>query len=79
MPNRPTARPTEPLAVNEQTAAELLSLSPSSLEKDRALGHLGVQFVKAGRRILYRLCDLDLWLQQHTTTHSANDEQGGGK
>ena len=47
------ARPLiDPLAVSEKTAAELLGLSPSSREKDRAHGHLGVPSTKAGRRVI---------------------------
>lgn len=78
MPNHPPARPIEPLAVNEKTAAELIASSSSSLEKDRANGHLGVPYVKAGRRVMYRLCDLQCWLEQNRTTPLA-EEQGGGK
>ena len=42
----------DPLAVSEKTAAELLGLSPSSREKDRAHGHLDVPSTKAGRRVI---------------------------
>ena len=57
---KPTA--TEPLAVDSITAANLLNSTNSSLEKDRATGHLGVPYVRAGRRVVYRLADLDAWL-----------------
>ena len=56
----PTA--TKPLAVDTKTAADLLNSTNSSLEKDRATGHMGVPYVKAGRRVIYRLADLDKWL-----------------
>ena len=60
------ARPQiDPLAVSEKTAAELLGLSPSTLEKDRAKGHLGVPSTKAGRRVIYQLADLRSWLAEH--------------
>jgi hypothetical protein len=52
---KPTA--TEPLAVDSNTAANLLNSTNASLEKDRATGHMGVPYVKAGR-----LADLDSWL-----------------
>lgn len=55
----------DPLAVSEKTAAELLGLSPSTLEKDRAKGHLGVPSTKAGRRVIYQLADLRSWLDAH--------------
>ncbi len=51
-----------PLAVDPNQAAALLNSTYSSLEKDRATGHMGVPYVKAGRRVVYRLADLDAWL-----------------
>jgi hypothetical protein len=51
-----------PLAVDPNQAAVLLNSTYSSLEKDRANGHMGVPYVKAGRRVIYRLADLDKWL-----------------
>jgi len=62
MPHLPTPTATEPLAVDTNTAANLLNSTNSSLEKDRAIGHMGVPYVKAGRRVIYRLADLDSWL-----------------
>ena len=67
-----------PLAVDIPTAAEMLGSTPSSLDKDRAVGHLGVPYVKAGRRVMYRLSDLEAWLEENRTTPLA-EEQGGGK
>ena len=57
-----------PLAVDPNQAAALLSLTYSSLEKDRAIGHMGVPYVKAGRRVIYRLADLDEWLKANQIT-----------
>ena len=62
MSHLPTPTATEPLAVDSNTAANLLNSTNSSLEKDRATGHLGVPYVRAGRRVVYRLADLDAWL-----------------
>ena len=62
MPIQTTPTATEPLAVDSKTAANLLNSTNSSLEKDRATGHLGVPYVRAGRRVVYRLADLDAWL-----------------
>jgi hypothetical protein len=64
------SEPLNPYAVSEKTAANLIGSSPSSLEKDRAVGHLGVPYVKAGRRILYRISDLLAWLEQNQVTPS---------
>lgn len=59
---------TLPLAVAPQTAADLLGSTESSLEKDRAVGHLGIPYIKAGKRVIYRLSDLDDWLTSNRTT-----------
>lgn len=56
---------TEPLAVNSKTAASLLNSTDASLEKDRAIGHMGVPYVRAGRRVIYRLADLAGWLESN--------------
>jgi len=53
------------LAVGPNWAAALLSSTYSSLEKGRATGHMGVPYVKAGRRVLYRLADLAGWLESN--------------
>jgi len=63
MPDHITQTATEALAVDSKTAAALLNSTDASLEKDRATGHLGVPYVKAGRRVVYRLADLDEWLK----------------
>jgi hypothetical protein len=62
MTDNPILTGTAPLAVDSNTAANLLNSTNSSLEKDRANGHMGVPYVKAGRRVIYRLADLDKWL-----------------
>ena len=62
MPHSTKPTSTEPLAVDSNTAANLLNSTNASLEKDRATGHMGVPYVKAGRRVIYRLADLDSWL-----------------
>jgi hypothetical protein len=67
----------KPLAVDPSKAATLLSSTYSSLEKDRATGHMGVPYVKAGRRVIYRLADLDEWLKANQITpkkSSSSDE-----
>ncbi len=51
-----------PLAVDPNQAAALLNSTYSSLEKGRANGHMGVPYVMAGSRVLYRLEDLAGWL-----------------
>ena len=65
MPHATSPQPPEPLAVDSKTAANLLSSTDASLEKDRAIGHLGVPYVRAGRRVIYRLADLKDWLREN--------------
>lgn len=77
MPNHPATPHIEPLVVNEKTAAELLGLSPSSLEKDRVHGHLGVPYAKAGRRVIYQVADLKSWLDDHRVVQTSSGCAGG--
>lgn len=65
MPDFTAQASIEPLAVDSKTAASLLSSTDASLEKDRAVGHLGVPYIKAGRRVIYRLADLKDWLTKN--------------
>jgi hypothetical protein len=76
MTNFPIFNQPEPLAVDPKTAANLLNSSTASLEKDRATGHLGVPYVKAGRRVIYRLSDLDVWLKANRVVPSPNADGG---
>jgi len=62
MPFKSLQSNTEPLAVSPTVAASLISSTVSSLEKDRVIGHLGIPYVKAGKRIFYCLSDLKNWL-----------------
>jgi hypothetical protein len=73
MPLRNPFSNTAPLAVAPKAAAILIGSTESSLEKDRAVGHLGIPYVKAGKRVIYRLSDLDAWLTANSTTPSKRD------
>jgi excisionase family DNA binding protein len=65
-----TTQPQQPetLAVSPSQAAEVIGLQSPTLEKDRRVGHLGIPFVKAGRRVLYRFADLKEWLEVQKQT-----------
>jgi len=54
--------------------ARLLDLSPRTLEKWRVTGG-GPTYVKLGRRVVYRLSDLELWaaLQSRRSTRDAGE------
>jgi Helix-turn-helix domain len=50
--------------VNEHDAAAYLTLKPQSLRAMRCQSK-GPAFLKLGRRVLYRLCDLDAYVEKH--------------
>jgi hypothetical protein len=56
------------LAVDTNEAADLLGLQTPTLEKDRRFGHLGIPYVRAGRRVIYPVRDLGLWLDKNRVT-----------
>ena len=64
-----------PLAADPSQAATLLISTYSSLEKDRATGHMGIPYVKSGRKVIYRHSDLDTWLEANWVAPIA-DEHG---
>lgn len=52
------------LAVDTRTAAEMTGLSKTWLEQLRVKG-LGPSWLKVGKRVVYRVTDLESWLAQH--------------
>ncbi len=76
MPTQKIPAAMDPLAVDPKTAADLLNSSGASLEKDRATGHMGVPYIKAGRRVIYRLSDLDAWLNAHRVVPAPKTDGG---
>ncbi len=51
--------------LTQKDAAALLHLSERTLERHRLTG-TGPRFVKAGKRVLYRPADIDMWLAANT-------------
>ena len=49
--------------LDEKQAAEYLTVSPGTLSVWRSTGRYSLPFVKVGRRVRYRLSDLDAWLE----------------
>ncbi len=45
-------------------AAEYVGCSPRTLEKNRCYGG-GPKYAKLGRRVVYRVADLDAWIEEH--------------
>lgn len=60
-------------------AAELLRLSPRTLERFRLEG-TGPRYAKLGRRIVYRASDLETWIaarERHSTSEICEAEAEG--
>lgn len=51
--------------LTESDLAERLHISPRTIQRQRLEG-TGPKFVKAGRRVLYRLSDIEAWLKSRT-------------
>lgn len=62
------------LAVDTNTAAALIDSTKAALEKDRAIGHMGIPFVRAGRHVIYSITDLELWLKANRNVPKRPDD-----
>ncbi len=60
--------------LTQTEAAKYLRLSPRTLERQRVSG-TGPRFTKAGRRVLYRVDELDAWAAARTFTSTAEAER----
>ena len=63
--------------LNEQQAAQILSVSPGTLSVWRSTGRWALPFIKVGRAVRYRQSDLDAWLARHCR-ESGSTELGRG-
>jgi hypothetical protein len=59
-----------PIAVDEQGAAALTSISVSSLQKMRVRGD-GPPFAKLGNRVRYRVADLEAYVANSVVTSTS--------
>lgn len=57
--------------LNEKQAAKYLTVSPGTLSVWRSTGRYSLPFVKVGRRVRYRLSDLDAWLEARSRESGA--------
>lgn len=58
--------------VNTLDASKYLGLSTSTLTKMRVTG-AGPKFIKLSSRVLYRIADLDLWINEHVRRSTSDD------
>jgi predicted DNA-binding transcriptional regulator AlpA len=59
--------------LDAQKAADWTGLSTSTLAKLRLTGH-GPAYAKLGRRVVYRIDDLEAWIDTHR--HKSTSEYG---
>lgn len=64
--------PSTPVYVATNEAAAYCRLSKPYLEKLRSNGG-GPAFRKVGRRILYRLSDIEAWIDKHVQASTTSD------
>jgi DNA-binding transcriptional MerR regulator len=55
---------------NNSKAAERLGIAAATLQYWRTTGAQKIPFIKVGGRVMYRISDLEKWLDQNTFTHS---------
>jgi len=63
-------------ALDTHAAAARTGLASSTLRKLRLTGQ-GPRFLKLGRAVRYRECDLDAWLEQRTALSTSDLVPGG--
>jgi predicted DNA-binding transcriptional regulator AlpA len=69
LPTNPLKRAS--LCLTTREAARIVGLSDSTLAKLRLNGN-GPVYCKLGRRVVYRLSDLEQWLQSKTATDTSD-------
>jgi excisionase family DNA binding protein len=57
--------------LDEVQAAQYLDVSPGTLSVWRCTGRYQLPFLKVGRKVRYRLSDLDAWLESRTRESGA--------
>ena len=60
--------------LTQNEAAEFLRLSPRTLERHRVAG-TGPKFTKLGRRIVYRVSEIETWATERTFTSTAEADE----
>jgi hypothetical protein len=56
--------------VNTSSAANYISIAAATLQYWRTTGAQKIPFIKVGGRVLYRISDLDQWLEENTFSHT---------
>ena len=62
-----------PTVVDERGAAALLGIAPATLRNSRSRGR-GPKYCRVGRRVVYRVRDIDAYLEAHAVDPEADRE-----
>lgn len=57
--------------LDDHAAAVILDTTPGTLSVWRSTGRYALPFVKVGRKVRYRLSDLESWLESRTRANGA--------
>jgi len=57
--------------VDDKAAAEILDTTPGTLSVWRSTGRYALPFVKVGRKVRYRVSDLEAWIEKRIRTTGA--------
>jgi|TARA_B110000091_G_scaffold83744_1_gene92125 predicted site-specific integrase-resolvase len=55
---------------NNSKAAECLGIAAATLQYWRTTGSQKIPFIKVGGRVMYRISDLNEWLEKNTFSHT---------
>jgi DNA-binding transcriptional MerR regulator len=55
---------------NNSAAANHIGIAAATLQYWRTTGAQKIPFIKVGGRVLYRISDLDQWLEENTFSHT---------
>jgi hypothetical protein len=55
---------------NNSAAANHIGIAAATLQYWRTTGSQKIPFIKVGGRVMYRISDLDKWLDDHTFSHT---------
>jgi excisionase family DNA binding protein len=72
----PTENATKQPLLNQTQAAEVLAVQPRTMESWRCRGG-GPPFVRVGRRVRYRLKDLQAWIEGRTYRSTTDADHRG--
>jgi len=55
---------------NNSAAANHIGIAAATLQYWRTTGSQKIPFIKVGGRVMYRISDLDKWLEKNTFSHT---------